>query len=142
MFKVVSISWDSKQRNWAIIADKCKIKSDKKDILEISINGQRKSIYIHKNIFDFLKIFYKADEDTNDYINIEWAASSLYECIFFIQDDADLQKGISYFYRTIERIEDNEDLKGNKYAIFTNRSQLSHGLFFSYRPHQKNKKFG
>jgi hypothetical protein len=142
MFKVASISWDSKQRNWTIIADKCRIKSDKKGILEISINGQRKSIYIHKNIFDFLKIFYKADEDTNDYINIEWAASSLYECIFFIQDDADLQKGISYFYRTLERIEDNEDLKGNKHALFTNRSQLSHGLFFSYHPPQKNKKFG
>lgn len=132
MFKIVSICWDKRQRGWTILSDKCKIKSDKKNILEIAIGGQRKSIYIHKTIFDFLKIFYKADEQTNDYINIDWAASTLDECIFFVDNDYDIQKGVSYFYRTLENIENKEQLKGNKHILFYKRSQLSHGLFFPY----------
>jgi hypothetical protein len=132
MFKVVSICWSDRQRGWNITSNVCKIKSDKKNILEISVNGFKDNIYIHKNIFDFLHIYYKADENENNYTNIDWAAYSLEECIFFIQNDADLHKGVSYFYRTLEKIEENEELRGNKLIHFINRSQLSHGFFYSF----------
>lgn len=131
MFNVVSIGWNNRQKNWTIYTDKCKIKSRRKNILEIYVYGNQKNLYIHKNIFDYLTIFYKTDEETTDYTNIDWAASNLEECIFFIKNENEIQKGISYFYRTLENLEINEDLKGNKLKQFINRTRFSHGLFDS-----------
>jgi hypothetical protein len=141
MFKIVSIHWDNRKRDWLVTTNKCKIKSDKKNILEISVDGFRKNLFIHKNIFDFLTIYYKAEENENNYTNIDWAALSLDECIIFIEKDSDINKCISYFYRTLEKIEENEELKGNKLDHFYNRTQLSHGLFYPSYPH-KEKRFG
>lgn len=129
MFNVVSIGWDSKQKNWTIYIDKCKIKSRKKHIVEIHVFSNQKNICIHKNNFNYLRIFYHTDDNTNDYTDIDWAASNLEECIFFVEKESDIQKGISYFYRTLEKLEKNEDLKGNKLKQFINRTIFSHGLF-------------
>jgi hypothetical protein len=129
MFNVVSIGWNIRQKDWTIYIDRCKIKSRRKSILEIYVFGTQRNIYIHKSIFNYLTMFYKTDEDTDDYTNIDWAASNLKECIFFIESENDIQRGISYFYRTLEKIENNEDLKGNKISQFIDRTRFSHGLF-------------
>lgn len=131
MFNIVSIGWNNRQKNWSIYTDRCKIKSTKKNIIQIFVLGYQKNIYIHKGIFDFLKIYYKTDEDDSSYTNINWAAASLDECIFFIEDEKDTKKGVSYFYRTLEFLEETEQLKGNKLNKFVNRSVFSHGFFDS-----------
>ncbi len=102
MFNVVSIGWNNRQKNWTVYTDKCKIKSTKKNIVQIFVSGYQKNIYVHKSIFDFLKIYYKTDEDNYNYTNIDWAAISLDECIFFVEEERDIKRGVSYFYRTLE----------------------------------------
>ncbi len=131
MFNVVSIGWNNRQKNWTVYTDKCKIKSTKKNIVQIFVSGYQKNIYIHKSIFGFLKIYYKTDEENYTYTNIDWAAISLDECIFFVEEDRDIKRGVSYFYRTLELLEENEQLKGNKFNRFVNRSAFSHGFFDS-----------
>lgn len=130
MFTIVSIHWDERNKGWVIDSDKCKIKSNKKNIFEISISSARKNIFIHKEIFDYLKIFYPTEYNSNNYSNIDWAAYSLRDCIFFLQKKDDLKKGLSYFYRTLEKVEINESLNGNKINFSIDRSSFSHGFFY------------
>lgn len=132
MFTIISIHWDERNKGWMVVHNKCKIKSNKKNIIEISISGIRGNIFIHNDIFGFLKIFYPTDFNSKDYVNIDWAAYSLRDCIFFVENINDLNKGMSYFYRNLEKVELNEELNGNKIDYFIDRSSFSHGFFSSF----------
>lgn len=131
MITIVSIHWDVRNKGWVIDSDKCKIKSNKKNIVEISISGVRKNVFIHKDIFKYLEIFYPTEYNSTDYSNIDWAAYSLRDCIFFIENTQDFKKGLCYFYRNLEKVEINEELNGNKVDYFIDRSSFSHGFFIS-----------
>ena len=132
MFTIISIHWDERNKGWIVDSNKCKIKSNKKNIVEISVSGILGNIFIHKEIFDFLKIYYPSEYNSKDYVNIDWAAYSLRDCIFFIENNNDLYKGLSYFYRNLEKVELNETLNGNKIDYFIDRSSFSHGFFSSF----------
>lgn len=132
MFTIISIHWDERNKGWIVDSNKCKIKSNKKNIIEIEVSSVRDNIFIHKDVFDFLKVFYPSDYKSNDYINIDWAAYTLRDCIFFIKNNTDLSKGLGYFYRNLEKVELNEDLNGNRIDYFIDRSSFSHGFFFSF----------
>lgn len=137
MFTIISIHWDERNKGWIVDSNKCKIKSNKKNIVEISVSGILGNIFIHKEIFDFLKIYYPSEYNSKDYVNIDWAAYSLRDCIFFIENNNDLYKGLSYFYRNLEKVEINENLNGNKIDYFIDRSSFSHGFFYSFSSTKK-----
>jgi len=130
--KIVCIEWDNVCERWIIKIDEPKSVSIIKSNFEFILNKSKKRIYIHESAFDFLVLFYPVDENDKYLTNMIWAASNLHECIFFVESEEDIIRGICNFYRNLIVMENRETLKGYRTEQFLKKIQFSHGLSIDF----------
>lgn len=126
--KLVSIEWDDVCNRWIIKIDEPKSISMVKNNFEIILQKSKKKIYIHESAFGFLVLFYPLDEDEKYLTNMVWAASHLQECIFFVESEEDIPKGLYNFYSNLIVMERRETLKGYRTEHFLKRIRFAHGI--------------
>lgn len=129
IYSSVLILWNEKNKIWDIQNHKCKLYSSQKGLLGFLFTKLNKLFYLHEDCFEINKILYPIDETFNIYSSIKWASETLDSCLFFIQNEDDIQKGLSLFYRNLKFLEMSESLNGNKKLHIIKKSIMSHGLF-------------
>lgn len=129
VYNSVLISWNDKNSVWDIQNHICRLYSFEKNLMGFLFTKLNKLFYLHEECFEYDKILYPIDETYNIYSDIKWASERFDSCLFFVQNEDNIQKGLSLFYRNLKFLEMTEKLNGNKKRHIIKKSQISHGLF-------------
>lgn len=127
--KVLTIDWDDWRNTWLIRHHKCIIKSKKKNVVEIKINGIQRSMYISNDAFKEGGLLFKASDDV--YTSEIWAAADHTHVMFILQEDDKFSynSGMIKFYRVISTEHERISLLGRKIEQAIKNSIYAHGFY-------------
>lgn len=125
---VLAINWDEWRNDWTIRKLKCHVKSKKKNVIEVILQGSSRGIYIPNSQFKGGAVLFSASDEV--YNAETWATNNRNHCIFILEESSNSYKrGMIKFFRVIISENERSILLGRKVEQDVRNSIFSHGLF-------------